>query len=137
MLENIGAQTEKPGTELIVAASGTGKILGGVVFFSDMKYYGSGGTATTVKNAAGFRLLAVDPVARGTGIGKGLSLECIGRAREQKLEQVIIHSTKAMQVAWTMYENLGFERSEDLDFVQSNLAVYGFRLKLIASAGIQ
>ncbi|MCU7548339.1 GNAT family N-acetyltransferase [Chitinophagaceae bacterium LB-8] len=130
MLSNIGTFTYKPGTELLVAVSTEGKILGGVVYFSDMQYYGSGGIATKEQNAAGFRLLAVDPSARGYGIGKHLTNECIRKAKEQGLAQMIIHSTKAMQTAWTMYEGLGFRRSEDLDFIQGGFPVCGFRLRL-------
>lgn len=129
LLANIGEWTKKPHAELLVAVS-EGKIAGGVVYFSDMQYYGSGGTATQEKNASGFRLLAVAPSFRKQGIGKLLSNECIRKAKERKLDQVIIHSTRAMQVAWKMYENLGFERSEDLDFMQEELPVFGFRLKL-------
>jgi len=36
----------------------------------------------------------------------------------------------SMQTAWRMYENLGFKRSADLDFMQGELPVYGFRLLL-------
>ncbi len=130
MLAGVGSFTNTPGTELLAAVSADGKIAGAVVFFSDMQYYGSGGTATAEKNAAGFRLLAVDPAVRGKGIGKRLTNECIRRAAEKKSAQVIIHSTKAMEVAWKMYEDIGFTRSEDLDFMQGALAVYGFRLTL-------
>lgn len=130
MLANIGALTQKPGVELLVAVSQDGKIAGGVVYFSDMQYYGSGGTATHEKKASGFRLLAVDPAARGQGIGKLLSKECISKARVLQQDHVVIHSTRAMQVAWKMYEKLGFERAEDLDFKQEKLPVFGFRLKL-------
>lgn len=130
MLANIGELTKKPETELLVAVSPVRRIYGGVVYFSDMQYYGSGGTATREKNAAGFRLLAVDPDARGKGIGRLLTNECIRKAREKKLTQVIIHSTKAMQVAWKMYESMSFKRSGDLDFMQGALPVYGFRLLL-------
>lgn len=130
MLANTGELTQKPHTELLVAVSSEEKIAGGVVYFSDMQYYGSGGTATKEKNASGFRLLAVDPDVRGHGIGKLLTLECIRKAKEHHNRQVIIHSTKAMQVAWKMYEKLGFKRSEDLDFMQGKLPVFGFRLML-------
>jgi GNAT superfamily N-acetyltransferase len=130
MLSNIGELTNNPETELLVAVSSDNKIAGGVVYFSDMQYYGSGGTATKEQNAAGFRLLAVDPSARGHGIGRLLTNECIRKAKAKKLAQVIIHSTKAMQIAWRMYENLGFKRSEDLDFMQGDFPVFGFRLLL-------
>ena len=130
MLANIGELTNKPETELLVAVSSDDKISGGVVYFGDMKYYGSGGTATKEQNACGFRLLAVDPSTRGQGIGKLLTNECVRKAKAKKVRQMIIHTTKAMQTAWKMYEDLGFIRSEDLDFMQGELPVYGFRLLL-------
>lgn len=130
MLYNIGALTCNPATELLVAVAPDERLAGAVVYFSDMQFYGSGGTATQERNAAGFRLLAVDPAARGLGIGKLLTNECIRKARTAGLSQVIIHSTRAMQTAWNMYENLGFRRSPDLDFMQGELPVFGFRLML-------
>jgi len=102
MLANIGELTNKPETELLVAVSPDNKIAGAVVFFGDMKYYGSGGTATQEKNASGFRLLAVDPLTRGQGIGKLLTNECIQKSRDKKMDQLIIHTTKTMQTAWKM-----------------------------------
>lgn len=130
MLADVGSLTAKPGTELLVAISPEGKIAGAVVYFSDMKYYGSGGTATAELHASGFRLLAVDPMERGKGVGKRLTNACILRAKNDKARQLIIHTTMAMQTAWKMYEQLGFRRSEDLDFMQGQLPVFGFRLIL-------
>jgi len=130
MLANIGDLTNNPETELLVAVSPENKIVGGVVYFSDMCYYGSGGTATQEQNASGFRLLAVDSSARGNGIGTLLINECIQKAKDKNHNQVIIHSTKAMQTAWKMYIKLSFKRSEDLDFMQGELPVFGFRLLL-------
>jgi GNAT superfamily N-acetyltransferase len=130
LLYNVGEFTNKPGTDLLVAVSADGKIVGAVVFFDDMQFYGSGGTATLERNAAGFRLLAVDPAMRGKGVGKLLTKECIRRAKEKKRSQVIIHTTRAMQQAWKMYEDMGFKRSEDLDFLQQGFPVFGFRLIL-------
>jgi hypothetical protein len=39
-----------------------------------------------------------------------------------------------MRIAWGLYEKLGFVRSEDLDFSQQGLPVFGFRLKLADDA---
>lgn len=130
MLGNIGQLNSKPDTTVLVAISGQEQLLGGVVYFSDMAQYGSGGTATTVKNASGFRLLAVDPKARGLGVGKALSLKCIAMARQHGNREVVIHTTDAMRLAWSMYTRLGFEHSPDLDFMQEDLPVFGFRLHL-------
>ncbi|AYN04229.1 GNAT family N-acetyltransferase [Flavobacterium sp. 140616W15] len=130
MLANIGDLTTKPNTELLVAVTSDDKIVGGVVYFGDMQYYGSGGIATKEKNTSGFRLLAVNPMNREQGIGKLLIKDCIEKAKEKKQQQLIIHSTMAMQTAWKMYERLGFKRSKDLDFMQGELPVFGFRLLL-------
>jgi hypothetical protein len=75
-------------------------LLGGVVYLADTAHYGAGGIA------------------------------CIDEARARGHEQVIIHTTAAMIVAWGMYERLGFTRAAELDFVQQGMPVYGFRLRL-------
>lgn len=36
-----------------------------------------------------------------------------------------------MRLAWGLYERLGFQRSEDLDFAQQGLPVFGFRCRLV------
>ena len=130
MLANIGEFTQKPKTELLVAVSEEGNVVGGVVYFADMKFYGSGGTATQEKNASGFRLLAVDPSARGFGIGKLLTIACINKTATHNNDQLIIHSTLSMQIAWKMYDKMGFKRSKELDFMQGDLPVFGFRMKI-------
>ncbi len=127
MLKNVGELTKNPNVELIVAVSKQGKLGGAVVYFHDMKDYGSGGSATREKNACGFRLLAVESQLRGLGLGKDLTLACIKRGERSHSEQIIIHTTRAMKTAWGMYEKLGFRRSEDLDFMQEQLPVFGFR----------
>lgn len=131
MLSGIGEFSRKPAARLLVAVeSADEKIAGAVVYFGDMKYYGSGGIATKEANCAGFRLLGVDAAFRGCGVGKKLSIACIELAEKEGADQLIIHTTEAMKTAWTMYEKLGFERSIDLDFLQQGLSVYGFRLRL-------
>lgn len=130
MLANVGRLTEKPGIALLVATDETEAIAGALIFVGDMAHYGSSGPGTGETDAAGFRLLAVDPRFRGRGIGRQLALECIRRARELGKKHVIIHSTKAMSTAWAMYERMGFTRDSELDFNQGDLEVFGFRFKL-------
>jgi len=50
-------------------------------------------------------------------LGKLLTHSCILLVKEENQIQLIIHSTKAMQIALKMYENLEFKRSVDLDFM--------------------
>lgn len=129
-LENIGRHTENKAIELLVAISETNEILGCVVYFHDVKYYNSGGTVTKQKNCCGFRLLAVTTEARGLGIGKKLTNFCIDKAKKSTSDNLIIHTTNAMQIAWKMYDRMGFQRATDLDFVVGELEVFGFRYPL-------
>lgn len=129
-LANIGELAEQPGVDLLAALDAEGRIGGAVLYFHDITQYGAQGVADNEEGAGGFRLLAVDPITRGQGLGKELTNACLDLARETGKKQVVIHSTKAMQVAWGMYEKLGFVRAEDLDFEQEGFPVYGFRLVL-------
>ena len=130
MLHNIGSLNEQDDTTVLVAITSNNEIIGGVVYYSDMSKYGSGGTATQETNASGIRLLCVDPRSRGMGIGKALTTECIRLAKSSGNRQVILHTTQAMEIAWKLYMKMGFERSMDLDFSQQGFPVFGFRLKL-------
>ena len=134
MLYDVEGRVSQPTIEILVAVTLDHELLGGVTFIGDMKYYHSGGTATANTDASGIRLLAVKPEARGLGVGKALMDTCIQRAMQIGRSQVILHTTKAMQIAWRMYEKMGFLRSPDLDFNQSELSVYGFRLRLPANS---
>ncbi len=129
-LAEIGRFTERKDVQVLVAVNAENALLGGVVYFGDMAEYGAGGIATEQKNAAGFRLLGVRASARGLGVGKALTQACLDRARSSQRAEVILHTTQAMQTAWAMYERFGFQRSPDLDFLQQQLPVFGFRLRL-------
>ncbi len=131
MLANIGDLAKTPETKILVALSPNNKLLGGIVYIGNMKYYGSGGIATELVNTSGIRLLVVDKNSRGAGTGKALTIACMVLARERKHLEVVLHSTQAMKVAWSLYEKLGFKRSTELDFSQSKFPVSGFRLKLL------
>jgi ribosomal protein S18 acetylase RimI-like enzyme len=110
-------------------------LAGGVVYFGDVASYGAGGAAMQLPRTSGIRLLGVDPARRGGGGGKALTLACIELARTAGHEQVVLHTTQPMQVAWAMYERLGFVRRPELDFSQQGLPVFGFGLSLQAGAG--
>jgi ribosomal protein S18 acetylase RimI-like enzyme len=133
LLSNIGRLTEKPQARLLVAVTPQGELAGAIVYFGDMAQYGSGGIATSVKNASGIRLLGVSTRHRKLGAGRALTQACIELARKAGHAEVFLHTTQAMQIAWRLYESLGFVRSEELDFSQLGLPVFGFRLRLEAA----
>lgn len=83
MLADIGRLTEQQDTEVLVALSPEGDLLGGVVYYGDMARYGAGGTASQESNASGIRLLGVDPKSRGAGVGRALTEACVERTGER------------------------------------------------------
>ncbi len=129
-LSYIGRLNDQPDTQVLVALSAPGQLVGGVVYFSDMAVYGSGGRATAEKDASGIRLLGVDPRYRQAGVGRALTEACIRKAAAWGHAHVILHTAQAMQVAWGLYRRMGFDRATDLDFIQAELPVFGFRLRL-------
>lgn len=130
MLYDVEKRAQMPSTEILVAVDDADRVFAGVMYISDMQSYGSNEFSSDLKNASGIRLLAVHPETRGSGLGKALTRACIDRAVENGHDQVILHTTKAMSVAWKMYEKMGFIRAAELDFMQKELPVYGFRLEL-------
>ena len=134
LLRDVAKRASRASLRVFAAIDASGQVLGAVDFIGDMSDYGSGGTASTVRNAAGIRLLAVMPASRGRGVGKRLTEFCIDHARELGRGRVVLHSTRAMQTAWAMYERLGFERFPQLDFQQGQLEVFGFVLTLTRSS---
>lgn len=116
------------GAELIVAED-DGKILGAVTFYREGS--GQGYDASFPPRWSGIRLLAVDPAARGRGLGKLLTEECIRRARELGAVAVGLHTTKWMAIAQGMYERMGFRRVPEHDFHPTDdIQVMAYRFDL-------
>lgn len=134
MLNDVESRASMPTIEILIAVTPENELLGGVTFIGDVKYYTSGGSVSETMNCSGIRLLAVKPDARKSGIGKVLTQTCIQRAKDIGTSQVVLHTTQSMEIAWGMYEKIGFLRSPDLDFHQGKLAVYEFCLKIESSA---
>ncbi|MDM8084933.1 GNAT family N-acetyltransferase [Cellulomonas cellasea] len=57
-----------------------------------------------------FRLLAVDPAARGRGIGELLTRHVVELARQRGLRRVVMNSGAEMTGAHRLYQRLGFSR---------------------------
>lgn len=80
---------------------------------------------------AEFRMLAVDPTARGRGVGRALIEACIARARRSCVREVVISSLPTMHAAHRLYASLGFHRAPDLDWSpHPSVLLRGFRLEL-------
>ncbi|MEO0572953.1 MAG: GNAT family N-acetyltransferase [Bacteroidota bacterium] len=127
---NLQKLAQQKDTEILVTVNKREGILGGVVFYGQAKYYGSGVIETNYKKTSGIRLLAVKPEVRKRGIAKALTLDCIQRTMALGHTQLMLHTTTSMKVAWKMYEKLGFTRWEDIDFELNGMMIYGFKKNL-------
>jgi ribosomal protein S18 acetylase RimI-like enzyme len=67
-------------------------------------------------DAAGIRMLAVDPPFQGRGLGSALVEACIDRAQAAGRPRIRLHTTDLMTVAQGMYERLGFRRTPEDDW---------------------
>lgn len=69
----------------------------------------------TDQDAAGMRMLAVDPEFQGRGIGRALTAACVDRARTGGKRRVVLHSRSEMTAARAMYLGMGFVATPHLD----------------------
>jgi len=106
--------------EIIVAEDG-GQIVGAVA------YVGPQAPKAAFFDPAWpvIRMLVVDPSARGKGIGRQLTEECLRRAERDQSPVIALHTTRIMTVALPMYLRMGFARVRDApDILGVPYAVY-------------
>ena len=113
-----------------IVAERDGHIVGSVLMKTPPREP-SQGDMPRATDAPEMRLLAVEPAARGSGIGRRLTKECIRRARAQGYASLTLHTHEIMAVALRMYERMGFVRAPELDYspVPGEI-VKGYRLEL-------
>jgi ribosomal protein S18 acetylase RimI-like enzyme len=133
-LANIGSRVALPGLTVFVAESEDGRPAASVDFIADLSHYGYDGAVSKLTDAAAIRLLAVDDAFRGQNIGTAMTCFCIAHARELGKRRLVLHTTKLMKAAWTIYERLGFVRCREIDFQQTGIYVYGFQFDLTRDA---
>ena len=61
------------------------------------------------------RMLVVDPQARGLGIGRALTQECINRAERDRAPRIGLHTSPIMDVALPLYLRMGFVKEKNID----------------------
>jgi ribosomal protein S18 acetylase RimI-like enzyme len=82
-------------------------------------------------DAAGIRMLAVDPVAQRTGAGGALVAACVDRAAAAGRARIVLHTTDEMVAARRLYERMGFRRTPDRDWrPEPHIALLGYVLDL-------
>jgi ribosomal protein S18 acetylase RimI-like enzyme len=127
------ALDEDAAAERIVAEH-EGRLVGSVMLYPpELDAYGGASPAAPWPE---LRLLAVDPEARGMGVGQALVDECVRRARASGARELGLHTSQSMRAALRMYERMGFVRAPEYDFHPEDAEdVWGFRLGLDAASG--
>ena len=90
------------------------RIVGTITFYRDARDEGM--PVRFPEGTAGIRATAVDPSARGLGIGRAMVEACIARAAEAGAIGVGLHTATFMKAAVTTYERCGFARVPHYDF---------------------
>jgi GNAT superfamily N-acetyltransferase len=109
--------------ELLVAVE-DGRVVGTVTL------YLAPGSMQWRPDDAMFRLLAVDPAARGRGIGRALFQACLDRARAAGKRRMAVHTTDWMVTAKAMYEGAGFRREPEGDVRLPGVAIIAYAADL-------
>jgi GNAT superfamily N-acetyltransferase len=117
---------------VLVAVDAEGQVLGSVTYVPDHE---NPFAETELDREAGFRMLGVDPAARGRGIGERLATACVERARADGRNGLAITSGPAMLAAHRLYARMGFRRDPTRDYDPiPGVHLYTFALDLTAPA---
>lgn len=118
---------QQPGVEVFVAEI-DGHIAGSVVLFpAESKAYE---WDTKTIEYPEIRLLAVSADFRSRGVGKALVEHCIDISKIRRQKFVGLHTGSFMKNAIALYQKMGFQRVDSLDFIplDDGIVVKAFRL---------
>jgi len=99
---------------LVAVDSASGAVLGSVTYVPDRR---NPFTELAHEDEGEFRMLGVDPGARGRGVGAALVRACIDRARADGRRGMVISTAPVMRAAHRLYEGMGFRRAPERDWV--------------------
>jgi ribosomal protein S18 acetylase RimI-like enzyme len=100
----VGAMADLAESGELIVAEIDGRIAGAVAYFEPR----AAKPALFDPDWPVIRMLVVDPAARGRGVGRMLTEECIRRARRDGAEVIALHTSPIMQVALALYLRSGF-----------------------------
>jgi ribosomal protein S18 acetylase RimI-like enzyme len=98
--------------QLLVVRDADGRVVGSVALVLD----GDFGEITESEDEAAFRMLVVDPEARGRGAGELLVSTCLERARAAGRRRMVLSTDPRMAAAHRLYRRLGFTRLPERDW---------------------
>jgi ribosomal protein S18 acetylase RimI-like enzyme len=98
--------------EVLVAVDDAGTLVGTVTYCRPGTPYAE----IARSGESEFRMLAVDPAARGTGIARALVEVCMERAAAAGDEAIVLSTRREMVAAGRLYRRLGFRRLPERDW---------------------
>lgn len=121
-----------------LVAESDGKLVGAVAFYREASAVG----VNLPQEWAGLRALAVDPAARGRGIGRHLTEACVLRAWRIGRAAICLHNAALQGAARKLYLSMGFarcpqydiDRSDLLDLTDERITIEAFFLDLRSAA---
>ncbi|SOD93413.1 GNAT family N-acetyltransferase [Blastococcus haudaquaticus] len=99
-------------SDLLVVRDQDHRVVGSVA----LVLAGDFGEITRSDDEAAFRMLVVDPAARGRGIGELLVTTCLDRARAAGKRRMVLSTDPRMTAAHRLYGRLGFTRLPERDW---------------------
>ena len=109
-LADVAGRAER--STLLVARTAEGQVVGSAALVLS----GDFGEITASDAEAAFRMLVVDPAARGLGVGTALVQACLERARAAGKQRMVLSTEPGMTTAHRLYERLGFTRLPERDW---------------------
>lgn len=102
----------------IYTAELDGQIVGSIVLFPpSIQAYDWN---ETIQDYPEIRMLSVNPMIRGKGIGKALVEHCLKVSKEENNSYIGLHTASFMKKALSLYESMGFERIPEQDLEPMN-----------------
>jgi ribosomal protein S18 acetylase RimI-like enzyme len=111
VLRDVTVRAEK--AELIVAVDESERLLGTVTYAGFGSPYAE---HVSSPQEASFRMLVVNPEARGQGVGEALVAWCVERGRSSGVRRLGLSTQSAMTAAARLYQRLGFVRTPERDW---------------------
>jgi GNAT superfamily N-acetyltransferase len=112
-LDNVLDIESRLGACTTLLAESGGRTIGTVTYYPDANDEGIGPVIPS--GTAGIRAVAVDPAARGLGVGRMLAAAAVDLARRDGKAAIVLHTWEVMTAAIRVYESLGFRRAPAYD----------------------
>jgi GNAT superfamily N-acetyltransferase len=117
---------------LLLVAEHDGDLVGTITLYADATDEGM--PAQFPARTAGIRAVAVDPRARGQGVGGALLDAAIRRSIARGAQWIGLHTVRCMVAATRLYEGRGFQRAPANDFLANDFFSAGAGEPMIALA---